>query len=62
MTAGFAVDETYGGARAGSWHPGPIVKSFWTGVRFKRKQLVAVEVWRCERCDFLESYATGGQA
>ncbi len=62
MAEGFALDQTYGGAGPSSWHPGPIVKGFWTGVKFKRKRLLEIVAWRCERCGFLESYAPGRPA
>jgi hypothetical protein len=57
MEEGFLLDHTHGGQVAANWVSGPPEKSFWTGVKTRGKEKLAVSVFRCERCGYLESYA-----
>ena len=60
MSEGFVIDDTHGGYTAAAWHPGAIVRSFWTGVKIRKASRVDITTWRCERCGYLESYAPPG--
>ncbi|WP_066794385.1 hypothetical protein [Sphingomonas soli] len=57
FTEGFIVDETYGAHGVSNWVEGQPVKSFWSGIKLPREK-VPVRTFRCNRCGFLESYAT----
>jgi hypothetical protein len=58
MKEGFIIDHTHGGARTvGSWVEGKPEKSIWTGLKLGGRKPAPIEVWRCSRCGFLESYA-----
>ena len=57
MTEGFLVDEGYGTIHAGAWQSGAPEKSFWGGVKKRKKDQAKVVTFRCERCGYLESYA-----
>ena len=59
MSEGFVLD--HGHANAGSqqkWVEGEPVRSFWTGLKTKDRDKFHVRTYRCERCGYLESYAT----
>ncbi len=58
MAEGFVVDATHGGAAVSSWVEGPPRKSLWTGVRVMGRPRSEIATWRCNRCGFLEQYAT----
>lgn len=58
MAAGFILDQNYGSVGVSKWQDGPPKKSFWTGVKLNKSDQIAVTTWKCERCGFLESYAT----
>jgi hypothetical protein len=57
MCDGFVVDNSHGVYLAAAWHPGPVVKSFWWGVKLRRGEMRQIGANRCERCGFLEFYA-----
>jgi hypothetical protein len=57
MSDGFIVDNTYGGTLAAEWHRGPIVQSFWTGVKVKNTGRRPIMARCCEHCGFVELYA-----
>jgi hypothetical protein len=59
MAEGFVLDKTHGGAGVSSWVDGVPVSSAWTGVNLKGREQLLIATWRCGRCGFLESYATG---
>ena len=40
------------------WVEGLPEKSFWSGLAIKGRQQLAVTTFRCERCGYLESYAS----
>lgn len=59
MDVGFVVDRAHGGALAQqSWVEGIPEKSFWTGLKTGDRTSVSVLTYRCEKCGYLESYAT----
>ena len=58
MEEGYIKDEGYGTAHASKWVEGAPEKSIWTGVKTRGKNQVQVKTYRCERCGYLESYAT----
>jgi hypothetical protein len=60
MTEGFIMDEAHGRWRVSRWQSGRPVKSIWTGIKQSRANQLPVSSWRCDRCGFLESYATAG--
>ncbi len=39
------------------WLEGEPEKSFWTGLKTKGKERLAVRTFRCPKCGYLESYA-----
>lgn len=60
MEEGFVLDQGDSGAvHVPIWQRGEPKKSFWTGVKQDKEQQVRVSTYRCRRCGFLESYATG---
>jgi hypothetical protein len=58
MTEGFTVDATYGGTAVSSWMEGAPRKSMWTGLKLTGMLRSEIATWRCNRCGFLEHYAT----
>lgn len=58
MEIGFSADATYGGYLQQNWYPGTPQKSFWTGLKLKRRQKVPMTALRCPKCGYLEFYAT----
>ena len=58
MAEGFVVDATHGGAAVSSWIEGPPEKNMWTGLKLTGKPRSEIATWRCNRCGFLEHYAT----
>ena len=58
MTEGFVIDNTYGARTVSSWIEGAPAKSFWVGVKLEGRKPIEIAAWRCDRCGFLESYAT----
>lgn len=59
MAEGFVLDKTHGGVGVSSWVEGAPVRSLWTGVNLAGREQSLIATWRCGRCGFLESYATG---
>lgn len=59
MAVGFILDNTEGGYRVANWVEGAPVPSMWVGVKLGQRTKYEVQTWRCSRCGFLESYATG---
>jgi len=57
MERGFPLDATHGGVCEAKWVPGEPEKSFWTGLKIDRDQLISIISMRCTRCGFLEQYA-----
>jgi hypothetical protein len=35
--------------------------SRWWGLKVRKKDLIPISAWRCERCGYLESYARPAQ-
>ena len=58
MSEGFVMDATHGGVSVSSWIEGAPVKSAWTGLRIGGRARSEIASWRCNRCGFLEHYAT----
>jgi hypothetical protein len=59
MTEGFVLDKTHGGVGVSSWVEGSAERSVWTGVKLAGRPQMTIATWRCGRCGFLESYASG---
>ena len=59
MAEGFVLDRTHGAVGVSSWVEGIPERSVWTGVRLGGRTQSAISTWRCGRCGFLESYASG---
>lgn len=57
MEPGWIVDWSYGVAMRQQWHPGEPERSFWTGLKLQKGQLVTVTTYQCPSCGYLESYA-----
>lgn len=59
MAEGFVLDKTHGGVGVASWVEGAAERSMWTGVKLAGRPRFLISAWRCGRCGFLESYASG---
>jgi hypothetical protein len=58
METGFLLDLSHGARLVASWISGPPQKGRWfRSVKIKGKTSYQAEVWRCEDCGYLESYA-----
>jgi hypothetical protein len=57
MVVGFVADGTHAGFAQQYWVPGQPRRSFWTGVKMEKDQIVPVLTFRCPNCGYLESYA-----
>jgi hypothetical protein len=59
MSEGFILDRGDANSKnLQKWIEGPPQKSFWLGVNTKGRDAFAVSTWRCDRCGYLESYAS----
>lgn len=59
MNEGFLVDRGYGQAHVSTWQAGEPKKSIWVGLKQSKADQIEVTTWRCQRCGYLESYASG---
>jgi ribosomal protein S27AE len=59
MTEGFVLDKAHGSVGVSRWVEGTAQASVWTGVKLTGRPQMAISTWRCGRCGFLESYASG---
>jgi hypothetical protein len=60
MEPGYLVDQGHGGAMAvPKWVAGLPKKSIWTGLKLRGLDQIEVATYRCRRCGYLESYASG---
>jgi hypothetical protein len=58
MVQGFIVDHHAGGKRlVSTWVEGAPQKAIWRVTKFPAEKCLAVGVFRCSACGFLESYA-----
>ena len=57
MEQGYVIDESYGKVGPEKWVAGEPELSFWTGLKLRGKQRLAVTSYRCRHCGYLESYA-----
>lgn len=57
MDGGFLLETTQGGYAATQWVAGPPEKSFWTGLKLKRRKQITVYAWRCPGCTQVRLYA-----
>jgi uncharacterized protein DUF6487 len=59
MQRGFVLDNADQGAyKQARWVPGEPEKSFWTGLKVPKDASIPIVTLRCDRCGYLESYAT----
>lgn len=59
MERGFVIDRGHVNAPdLQKWIEGTPERSFWTGIRTKGRESHPVQTFRCERCGWLESYAS----
>lgn len=59
MESGFVLDRgLYSSLDDQRWVEGDVQKSFWHGIHTKGREIFAVTTYRCERCGWLDSYAT----
>ena len=59
MERGFVADKAhYSVPETQKWVEGMPERSFWSGLKLKNREIIPVSTWRCERCGYLESYAT----
>ena len=53
------IDVGYGTRAVPKWVAGVAQKSFWTGLKLRGLEQIEVATYRCRRCAYLESYASG---
>ena len=59
MEQGFVADKAhYNMAEVQTWVDGAPERSFWSGLRLKDHKVLPVKTFRCEKCGYLESYAS----
>ena len=58
MDAGFLADHSQGAYSLPTFVLGPVRKKWW-GIKLKGQPKFHVVTYRCSRCGFLESHATG---
>jgi hypothetical protein len=58
MVEGFEVDQTHGASTVPTWVEGKPQRSIWTGVALGGRPRFEIATWRCNRCGFLEHYAS----
>ena len=58
MVEGFVVDHTYARREVSSWLEGEPIKSIWVGVQLQGCKPIDIASWRCQKCGFLENYAS----
>lgn len=59
MEPGYFVDQGYGTTTVPKWVAGVPKKSIWTGLKLRGHDQLDVATYRCRRCGYLESYASG---
>jgi RNase P subunit RPR2 len=59
MVEGIILDKDHGGSRVSAWVEGLPDRGFFGNVRLRGRKPVEITSWRCTRCGFLESYASG---
>lgn len=59
MEPGYVLDEGHGTSLVAQWVEGPPSRSAWTGMKTKGRRKLPITTYRCTRCGFLESFATG---
>ena len=57
MVLGVIIDKDQGMRAPSSWLEGPVVKG-WFGLKLGGKKPLDIQTYRCNRCGFLESYAS----
>lgn len=59
MDLGFVADKAHHSMPdVPTWVEGAPERSFWTGLKTKNRDVFVVVTYRCERCGYLESFAT----
>jgi hypothetical protein len=59
MEPGFVFDRRHHESKeTQTWVEGTPERSFWTGLKTKGREQHTVRTFRCERCGYLESYAS----
>jgi hypothetical protein len=53
LETGFLLDVTHGTYQRVRWVEGPIVRSFWGGIKIGGRRKLDVIAYRCTRCDHL---------
>lgn len=58
MVLGFIVDFTYGSKLQSRWVEGKPEESFWSGIKLDEHPQFLVTSYRCNKCGYLEFYAS----
>lgn len=58
MAEGFVIDQGQYAAQVSTWQAGAPQKSFWSGIKQVKTSQKPVATFRCDRCGYLESYAS----
>ena len=53
------IDQGHGTRTVPKWVAGLPRKSIWTGLKLRGLDQVEVATYRCRRCFYLDSYASG---
>lgn len=59
MEVGYILDVAHGSNLVSNWIEGAPEHSTWTGVKLKGRRKLPTSTYRCSKCGYLESYATG---
>lgn len=59
MEEGFVADKAhYSVPETQKWVEGAPERSRWSGIKLRGHVVIPVKTYRCEKCGYLESYAT----
>jgi len=61
MEPGFMADHGYGAVYPQAWLPGKPEWSRWTGLKFKKNDIMPVTTFRCPECGRLDAFAWPGK-
>jgi len=57
MDLGYLMDRGHSTPGVAQWVEGAPVRSVWTGLKVKDREMYPLTSYRCERCGYLEFYA-----
>jgi len=57
MIKGFVMELPTGREAVSTWVEGDVEKSFWTGIKFRKKRRMPIVAYCCDKCGYIEHYA-----